>query len=134
MPPCASGKATLQQLIGLRPSLPRHAVSKALGSSPCMRLTDSRGLGVLIPPLRGLGPIARARTTAREQAYNDHAYVGYRLPHMVPPGKSITHVIAGVESIFLVYPLGGWAGITMGERDVVVGGTLCQREAILRLG
>jgi hypothetical protein len=59
----------------------RHAARKQMIASPHVPLTDGRVLGVLLPPLCGIGPIARATS---KQGYDDDAQAYYRLPHTTP--------------------------------------------------
>ena len=68
----------------------RHAALKHLVVSPHVPLTDCRGLGVLLPPLGGIGPIAHATGKPGD---DDDTQAGYRLPHIIPLEKSITHVV-----------------------------------------
>jgi len=63
----------------------RHAAQKQLMVSPHVSLTDCRGLGELLPPLCGIGPIARATS---KQGHDDDAQVCYRLPHITPRWKA----------------------------------------------
>jgi hypothetical protein len=67
----------------------RHAARKQLLVSPHVSLTDGRVLGVLLPPLCGIGPISRA---TGKQGYDDDAQtvIVFRILHLY--GKSITHV------------------------------------------
>src|SRR5262245_2251076 len=59
----------------------RHAARKQLIVSPHVSLTDCRGLGESLPPLCGIGPIARA---TGKQGHDDDAQVCYRLPPSRP--------------------------------------------------
>jgi len=85
----------------------RHAARKQLMVSPHISLTDCRGLGELLPPLGGIGPIARATS---KQGHDDDAQVCYRLPHITPRWEANNSCCYSGLVYTPIIPAGGLGG------------------------
>ena len=85
----------------------RHAARKQLMVSPHVSLTDCRGLGELLAPLCGIGPVVRA---TGKQEHDDDAQVCYRLPHITPRLEANNLCCYSSLVCTPILPAGGLAG------------------------